>query len=488
MNSSAFLNQALTPDSIEDTPHKHQLAVKNSLTDQKQLFVPIDHEDIRMYVCGITVYNDCHIGHARVFVVFDMINRYLRQIYGHDNVTYVRNITDIDDKIIAESIKQDKHFTDITMHYINSMHEDESSLGSLPPDIEPRATQHIDHIIDMIEQLLSNDMAYTTDDNHVYFDVNNFNSYGKLSNKNLDELIAGSRIDVSQSKRAPMDFVLWKPAKSGEPSWASPWGDGRPGWHIECSAMSRHCLGDKFDIHGGGMDLKFPHHENEIAQSEGCSGHSHVNYWLHNGFVRVNNEKMSKSLGNFFIIKDVLQHYHPEVIRFFILNSHYQSPLNYSDDNLNASRKALTGLYKTVSLFDRIDYHELDTHNPYVKQFLTAMDDNFNTPRAIAVLFELANLVNTHHESQRSIAHIHCSTLASLARLLGLLNDTAENFLHYTTAATSISNSEIESLINARDLARKDRDWERCDAIRDELLSHNIFLEDSKSGTQWRRA
>ncbi len=377
-----------------------------------------------MYVCGMTVYDYCHIGHARVMVVFDTVARYFRHL-GYD-LTYVRNITDIDDKIIQRASENGEAFGELTERFINAMHEDERALSVLPPDIEPRATQSISSIIAMIEALIANVLAYIGSNGDVFYAVTKFKNYGQLSGKNLDDLQAGERVDVDLAKHNPMDFVLWKMAKAGEPAWQSPWGLGRPGWHIECSAMSTCCLGNHFDIHGGGMDLQFPHHENEIAQSEGATGEKFVNLWMHNGFVRINEEKMSKSLGNFFTVREVLKQYKPEIIRFFILSSHYRSPLNYSDEQLNDAGAALKRLYTALRGCDGLDT-AIDTD--YKTRFEQAMDDDFNTPVAVSVLFDLARELNKVKEADQEKASVCAATLKYLGGLLGILQNDPDVFL-----------------------------------------------------------
>ncbi len=469
------------------------LYVQNSLSSKKELFTPIHPGKVSMYVCGMTVYDYCHIGHARVLVVFDVISRYLGKIYGDDNVTYVRNITDIDDKIIARAIENGEDISTLTHRYIAAMHEDADALGVKRPDIEPRATEHIDQIVDMIQTLINKGIAYQADNGDVYYQVNKFANYGKLAKKNLADLQSGSRVEVEQSKRDPLDFVLWKMAKPGEPSWDSPWGKGRPGWHIECSAMSVNCLGDHFDIHGGGLDLKFPHHENEIAQSEACTGHKFVNYWLHNGFVRVDDEKMSKSLGNFFIIRDVLKAYAPEVIRYFILNSHYQSPLNYSDENLDKAKASLTTLYQALLDVDSSADKEstadlaLDDKDKYVQRFVQAMDDDFNTPMAIAVLFDMSHELNRLKSSDPEQAGRLAMQMKKMAKLLGLLENDAQQFLQGSISEGGLADDEIATLIEQRTTARQEKNWAECDRIRDVLDAADILLEDTSEGTRWRR-
>ena len=454
------------------------LKIYNTLTRSKQEFTPRQPGKVGMYVCGMTVYDYCHIGHARVMVVFDTVARYLRHC-GYE-LTYVRNITDIDDKIIQRANQNGEHFTVLTKRFIEAMHEDERALSVLPPDIEPCATQSIDDIIHMIEALIAKEYAYVGGNGDVFYAVNRFTGYGKLSGKNIEDLHAGERVDVDTAKRDPLDFVLWKMAKNGEPAWESPWGPGRPGWHIECSAMSTCCLGHHFDIHGGGMDLQFPHHENEIAQSEGATGKTFVNYWMHNGFVRVNEEKMSKSLGNFFTVREVLKQYRPEVIRFFILFSHYRSPLNYADEQLNEAGIALTRLYTALR---GIEISETSIDADYKKRFEQAMNDDFNTPVALSVLFELARELNKSENKQ-----VLASTLKQLAGLLGLLQEDPEIFLKGAASNEGLSEEEIENLITTRINAKKNKDWGLADRIRDQLKSQGVVLEDVAGGnTTWRR-
>ncbi len=464
------------------------LHIQNTLSGKKELFTPIHPGKVNMYVCGMTVYDYCHIGHARVLVVFDVITRYLRNIYGPENVTYVRNITDIDDKIIARAIENGEDIGTLTDRFIAAMHEDAAALGVKNPDLEPRATEHMDEILKMIQTLLDKGLAYQAENGDVYYQVSQFKTYGQLAKKNLDELQSGSRVEVEQAKRDPLDFVLWKRAKPGEPCWDSSWGKGRPGWHIECSAMSVSSLGDHFDIHGGGLDLKFPHHENEIAQSEGCTGHKFVNYWIHNGFVRVDDEKMSKSLGNFFIIRDVLKTYAPEVIRYFILNSHYMSPLNYSDENLDKAKASLTTLYQALLEFDDIAKNApLDEGSEYVQRFVKAMDDDFNTPMAISVLFDMSHELNRLKGSDIELAKILAGQMKKLAELLGLLESKAQQFLQGSTAEGGLSDDDINELIEQRVTAKQDKNWSECDRIRDVLDVEDILLEDTSEGTRWRR-
>ncbi|MFW2569950.1 cysteine--tRNA ligase [Legionella sp. 29fVS95] len=451
------------------------LNLYNSLTRKKEPFKPMQPGKIGMYVCGITVYDRCHLGHARSMVCFDVIVRFLRS-QGYE-VTYVRNITDIDDKIIVRANERGVSINDLTSQYIKAMHDDASALNILPPDIEPRATGHIDSIIKLIQRLIDTDHAYVSDNGDVCYQVDSFINYGKLSHKDLEGLMAGARIEVVKEKRSPLDFVLWKKAKPGEPSWPSPWGDGRPGWHIECSAMAMHELGEQFDIHGGGLDLQFPHHENEIAQSEAASGKNFANYWLHVGMLQVNNEKMAKSVGNFFTIEDILGQHHPEVIRYFLLSSHYRSSLNYSEENLQNARKALTRLYQSLKEIELSANHEID--NEWLAQFNQAMNDDFNTPVALAVLFQLS------HELNKTNSPRLAATLKHLASLLGLLQAEPESFLQ--AGLQDDEKDMIENLIKERLEARTQRNWARADEIRTLLANKGIELEDGANGTTWRK-
>jgi len=457
------------------------LTVYNSLTHEKEIFTPLIPNKIRMYVCGMTVYDYCHVGHARVMVVFDMITRYLRAI-GYE-VIYVRNITDIDDKIIQRAIENQEDMNQLTARFIQAMHEDADALGVMRPDHEPRATESIAEIVEIIQQLFHNGYAYQADNGDVYYAVNKFKDYGKLSGKKIDELRAGERVEIEQAKQDPLDFVLWKTAKPQEPAWDSPWGKGRPGWHIECSAMSTHCLGNHFDIHGGGQDLQFPHHENEIAQSEGATGEPFVNYWIHNGFVRVNEEKMSKSLGNFFTVREVLKAYPPEVLRYFILASHYRSPLNYSDQNLDTARQALTRLY--TALRGLATTENLPEENEYRQRFHQVMQDDFNTPEALAILFELAHEINKHRSTDFNQAQKLAGELRYLAAMLGLLQTDSEIFLQGETEG--LSAATIENMIQQRNAARTAKNWKESDRVRDELKAQGIVLEDGAQGTTWRK-
>ncbi len=462
------------------------ITIHNNLTKQKQPFQPIDPKNVRMYVCGMTVYDFCHIGHARVLVVFDVIYRYLRRIYGADHVTYVRNITDIDDKIIARANENGETIQALTGRFINAMNEDAQSLGILRPTIEPKATEHIEQILNMIQSLLDNDIAYLSDNGDVLYAVNKFTGYGKLSGKKIEDLRAGERVDVDKAKRDPLDFVLWKRAKANEPSWPSPWGAGRPGWHIECSAMSTHCLGNHFDIHGGGMDLQFPHHENEIAQSEGATGEQFANVWIHNGFVRVDEEKMSKSLGNFFTIREVTEKYSPEVLRYFILTSHYRSPLNYSDQHLDNAKAALTTLYTALRGIE-IKPAVLDEVDPHVKRFMDVMNDDFNTSEALSVLFEIAKDINKYRDIDAAAAVNAAIMLKNLGEMLGILQADPEAYFQSGSQASGLDAESVEKLIADRNAARAAKNYAESDRIRDELLANNIILEDGATGTSWRR-
>jgi cysteinyl-tRNA synthetase len=460
------------------------LKIHNTLLRDKQVFAPIEPGLVRMYVCGMTVYDYCHLGHARVLVVFDMVVRWLR-VSGY-KVVYVRNITDIDDKIIRRAQENGESIQALTDRYIAFMHEDAGALGVRKPDHEPRATQHVAAMQRLIDALEKNGYAYVAANRDVCYSVRKFEGYGRLSGKSLEDLRAGERVDVMEGKHDPLDFVLWKHAKEGEPSdakWDSPWGSGRPGWHIECSAMSSELLGPHFDIHGGGQDLQFPHHENEIAQSEGAHGCRFVNYWMHNGFVRVDDEKMSKSLGNFFTIREVLKQYDAEVVRFFILRAHYRSPLNYSDVHLDDARNALSRLYTALKGIAP-EIADIDWEEPLAARFRAAMDDDFNTPEAIAVLFELANEVN-RTRSARLAGH-----LKGLAGVLGLLERDPVIFLQATPTDAGLTDAAaIEARIAERVAAKKAKDYVAADRIRAELLAQGIVLEDKPGGaTEWRRA
>ena len=460
------------------------LQIFNTLSNTKEPFHPINSEHVGIYVCGMTVYDFCHMGHARVLVMFDIITRHLRRQFP--KVTYVRNITDIDDKIIKRAIENGESIDQLTNRFIDAMHEDEKALGILPPDIEPRATESMNEIFYMIETLVEKGIAYQGKSGDVYYSVRKFPNYGKLSGKNLDDLEAGARVDVEDDKDDPLDFVLWKMAKPEEPSWESPWGDGRPGWHIECSAMSSNHLGNHFDIHGGGMDLSFPHHENEIAQSEGAHDCKFVNTWMHVGFVNVNEEKMSKSLGNFFTIREVLESYDGETLRYFILSSHYRSPLNFSDANLDNAKNAITKLYTSIRGLksSTASTDEISQRLDYEQRFDAALDDDFNTPIAISILFEISKQINLEKEKDVDFASALSGLLVRLGGYLGILQNNPEDFLKQ---GVQLSDEEIDQKIKDRNLARSEKDFALSDQIRDELEAHGIILEDSAKGTSWRR-
>ena len=466
------------------------LQLFNTLTRQKETFKPITSGQVKMYVCGMTVYDFCHLGHARVMVVFDMVYRWFKA--SAYDVTYVRNITDIDDKIIKRATENQESIHDLTARFIEAMNEDATALGVIRPTHEPKATDQvsIEGMFALIEKLMANGLAYSAPNGDIYYSVRDFEGYGKLSGKSLDDLRAGERVEVDTFKRDPLDFVLWKAAKVEEPAeakWRSPWGEGRPGWHIECSAMSCTHLGSQFDIHGGGADLQFPHHENEIAQSEGAHGHTYVNYWVHNGFVRVVNqvgedEKMSKSLGNFFTIRDVLKQFDAEVVRFFILRAHYRSALNYSDAHLNDARQSLVRLYTALKNVPPVPV-AVNWSEGYALAFKQAMDDDWGTPEAVAVLFDLANEVNKSASPELS------GLLKALAATLGLLERDPQVFLQAGSADDSgLSAAEIDALIAERKAARASKNFAESDRIRNLLLDSGIILEDGANGTTWRRA
>ena len=476
------------------------LKIYNTLSRDKQIFTPIEPNKVRMYVCGMTVYDFCHLGHARVMVVFDMVSRWFRA--SNYDVTYVRNITDIDDKIIKRANENNETIGDLTQRFIDAMDEDSVKLGIIRPDIEPRATHYIDGMIQMIAALIEKGHAYAAANGDVFYSVRSFADYGKLSGKTLDDLRAGERVEVDTFKKDPMDFVLWKSVKPNEPNWDSPFGKGRPGWHIECSVMSAAHLGAHFDVHGGGQDLQFPHHENEIAQSE--AAHSHdgkpcqmANYWMHNGFVRVDDEKMSKSLGNFFTIREVLKKYDAEVVRFFILRAHYRSPLNYSDQHLDDAKSALTRLYTALRGYEIIE-SAIDWQHPQATRFKAAMDDDFNTPEAMAVLFDLANEVN----KTKSIEVVNL--LKNLGKVIGLLqrdpnaflqgavtgyaNVTTNDDIATATGEVGYTETNVNQMILNRVEAKKAKNFSEADAIRKQLADAGIILEDTPQGTTWRRA
>ncbi|WP_174787754.1 cysteine--tRNA ligase [Halovibrio variabilis] len=459
------------------------MQIYNTLTRRKEPFTPLEAGKVSMYVCGMTVYDYCHLGHARVMVAFDVISRYLRE-RGYD-VNYVRNITDIDDKILKRADENGESITTLTERMIAAMHEDEARLFVLPPSHEPRATGHVDDIVAMIETLIEKGFAYAADNGDVYYRVRKFADYGKLNNRQLDDMRAGSRVEVDIHKEDPLDFVLWKAAKPGEAHWASPWGNGRPGWHIECSAMSTCCLGDTFDIHGGGPDLTFPHHENEIAQSEAATGKTYVNTWMHAGAVRVDQEKMSKSLGNFFTIRDVLAEHDPEVVRFLLVASHYRSPINYSLDSLTEARKSLTRFYTALEGVELGAIASSDV-SAYRERFTQVMDDDFNTPEALAVLFELAREVNRAKQENPEQAPKLAAELKQLGSILGLLQQAPQTFLKGTQQqGMPLSESEIDAKIAQRQQAKENKDFAQADAIRDELAALGIILKDSREGTSW---
>ncbi|MEX1199272.1 MAG: cysteine--tRNA ligase [Methylophaga sp.] len=460
------------------------LKVHNTLTRQKETFKPLREGKVNMYVCGMTVYDLCHVGHARVMVVFDVVTRYLRAS-GYD-VTYIRNITDIDDKIIQRAAENGETITELTERFIAEMHHDADALGVLRPDVEPKATASMPAIIRMIETLITKGFAYAADNGDVYYDVSVFDGYGKLSGRHIEELRSGERVAINEAKTDPLDFVLWKAAKLGEPAWDSPWGNGRPGWHIECSAMSAECLGEHFDIHGGGMDLQFPHHENEIAQSEAAHGCQSVNYWMHNGFVRIDDEKMSKSLGNFFTVREVLAKYPAEAIRFFILSSHYRSPLNYAEDQLEQAKTAVTRFYHSlrgVTAKTDLSWQE-DTE--FAPRFREAMDDDFNTALALSVLGDVRQALNLALEAEESEKAAYLAgLLRSMGDILGLLQQDADAFL--TSGDDDIDAAKIEQLIADRHAARNAKDWAKADEIRDTITGMGIVLEDEAGKTVWRR-
>ena len=459
------------------------LHIHNSLTKQKELFTSIVPGKVKLYVCGMTVYDFCHVGHARVIVVFDIVTRYFKAS-GYE-VNYIRNITDIDDKIIARANEKNETIQELTERFISEMHKDADALGAERPDAEPKATESISEMLVMIETLISKGLAYTAGNGDVYYDVSEFPNYGKLSGRNINELRAGERVEVNEAKNDPMDFVLWKAAKLGEPAWESPWGRGRPGWHIECSAMSAHCLGEHFDIHGGGLDLQFPHHENEIAQSEGAHGCQSVNYWMHNGFVRIDDEKMSKSLGNFFTVREVLKQYQAEVVRYFILTSQYRSPLNYSDEQLEQAKNSLTKFYSALRGIEADESVIWQNNEEYGARFKAAMDDDFNTALALSVMADVRQDLNKLLEQGSSGQQGYLAGLLhSFGEVLGLFQQDTEAFFD------SDKGDDVElikALISARNKARDDKDWGKADQVRDELKARGIILEDAAGKTIWRR-
>ncbi|WP_040260839.1 cysteine--tRNA ligase [Pseudomonas massiliensis] len=458
------------------------LTIYNTLTKAKEPFKPLDGNKVRMYVCGMTVYDYCHLGHGRSMVAFDLITRWLRHS-GYD-LTYVRNITDVEDKIINRARENGEPIDALTARMIDAMHEDERRLNILPPDQEPRATDHIAGMQAMIQQLIDKGYAYAPGNGDVYYRVGKFQGYGKLSRKRIEDLRIGARIEVEEAKQDPLDFVLWKAAKPGEPSWESPWGPGRPGWHIECSVMSTCCLGETFDIHGGGSDLEFPHHENEIAQSEAATGKPYANAWMHCGMIRINGEKMSKSLNNFFTIRDVLEKYHPEVVRYLLVASHYRSAINYSEDSLRDAKGALDRFYHALK---GLPLSEPAGGEAFVERFAAAMNDDFNTAEACAVLFDLVREINRLRDTDAQAAAGLAGRLRELGGLLGVLQLDAEAFLR-AGAEHRVNAGEVDALIQARLQARSDKDWAASDRIRDQLTAMGVVLEDGKGGTTWRLA
>ncbi|SNT70019.1 cysteinyl-tRNA synthetase [Psychrobacter sp. LV10R520-6] len=480
-----------------------QLSIYDSMTGSKQTFTPLNAGKVGMYVCGMTVYDYCHIGHARVLVAFDLAVRWLTQL-GYE-VNYIRNITDIDDKIITRAAENGEDISVLTQRFIEAMHEDAAALGCLTPDAEPRATDHIDEMQQMIETLVTGDYAYPADNGDVYYAVDSFADYGKLSKRNLDEMQAGSRVEVETVKRNPFDFVLWKAAKPDEPQWASPWGQGRPGWHIECSAMSTKCLGNTFDIHGGGHDLQFPHHENEIAQSEASTGCEYARNWMHVGFINVDGEKMSKSLGNFFTIRDVMAKYHPETVRYFLLSSHYRSQVNFSDVSLDEAHNSLSRLYHALKIAEQqkgetLTINDTALNNTVIntayasaagQDFIAGMNDDFNSSAAISVLFELARDINKAIKAENvESAWQLAQRLKALAQVLNILQQPVQQFLQAVIGDeqdSGFSDSDIDNLIIERADAKTNKNFARADEIRVLLKEASIELEDSRTGTTWRR-
>ncbi|WP_354625697.1 cysteine--tRNA ligase [Psychromonas sp. MME2] len=458
------------------------LKIYNTLTRQKELFKPLVTGKVGMYVCGVTIYDYCHIGHARTFVAFDTVARYLR--FSGYNLTYIRNITDVDDKIIKRANENGESCDQLTQRFTKAMHDDFDALNMLRPDLEPRVTEHMDEVIVMIEKLLHKNHAYIADNGDVLFSVASFTEYGQLSGQDLQMLQAGSRVDVDESKHNPLDFVLWKMSKDNEPFWPSPWGNGRPGWHIECSAMNHKHLGEIFDIHGGGSDLAFPHHENEIAQS--CCAHhgKYVNTWMHSGMVQVDKVKMSKSLNNFFTIKDVLAEYDSESVRYFLISGQYRSQLNYSEDNLKQARASLERLYTAIRDVDVADL-KIDKNDPHYSRFCAAMDDDFNTPEALAVLFDLVKEINRVKAAGSNKVAQLAALLITMANVLGLLSQSPELFLKGNENDDEVM--LIEALIKQRNDARANKDWASADQARDKLAALKIVLEDSAAGTTWRK-
>jgi cysteinyl-tRNA synthetase len=458
------------------------LQIYNTLSRRKEVFTPLNEGKIGMYVCGVTVYDYCHIGHARVMVAFDVISRFLR--WRGWELNYVRNVTDVDDKIIRRAAENGETPAALTERMIAAMHEDERALNVLPPDHEPKVTGSMPEILEFIQDLLDKEYAYLASNGDVYYRVEKFVGYGKLSGQQIEELRSGARIEVDEVKESPLDFVLWKAAKPGEVSWSAPWGEGRPGWHIECSAMSRCCIGHTLDIHGGGPDLPFPHHENEIAQSEAANGCTYANYWMHAGPVRVNQEKMSKSLNNFFTIRDVLNQYNPEVVRYFLTSAHYRSYIDYSESSLKEARSALERFYQALQGVVLLDeWPEME----FEARFIEAMEDDFNTPKALAVLFDLVSELNQAKRTPGLRTQQLASELKRLAGLIGLLQQDPDAFLKGADKEGEITHQEIEALIQARNTARANKDFAGADQIRQQLLEQGVVLKDSREGTQWYR-
>lgn len=457
------------------------LKIFNTLKREKEIFTPIHPNQVGMYVCGVTVYDLCHIGHGRTFVSFDVIARYLRYLGYH--LTYVRNITDVDDKIIKRALENHETCEHLVDRMVAEMYKDFDALNIQRPDFEPRATHHIPEIIALVQRLIDNGHAYVAQNGDVMFDVDSFPEYGKLSRQDLSQLQAGARVEINDIKKNPMDFVLWKMSKENEPSWQSPWGAGRPGWHIECSAMNCKQLGEHFDIHGGGSDLMFPHHENEIAQSCCAHGGAYVNYWLHSGMIMVDKEKMSKSLGNFFTIRDVLQHYDAESVRYFLLTAHYRSQLNYSEENLKLAHSALERLYTALRGTDA--NATAAGGEQFIEAFKAAMDDDFNTPGALSVLFDMARELNKLKAEQDPQTDAFAARLRELAGVLGLLYQDPETFLQ--AGIDDDETKTIETLIAQRNQARANKDWAAADAARDKLAAMGVVIEDGANGTTWRK-